>query len=76
MPPKASWRTPLSGQFLISLLSPTTGIILFAAFFVDADQDTLTAMAKEDENVQRFIEGKTIRKVIVVPGKLINIVVG
>ena len=42
----------------------------------DADQDTLTAMAKEDENVQRFIEGKTIRKVIVVPGKLINIVVG
>jgi len=28
-----------------------------------------------DENVQRFIEGKEIAKVIVVPGKLVNIVV-
>lgn len=42
----------------------------------DADQDALTEMAKEDENVQRFLDGKTVRKVIVVPGKLINIVVG
>jgi len=42
----------------------------------DADQDTLMAMAKEDDNVQRFLDDKTVRKVIVVPGKLINIVVG
>ena len=28
-----------------------------------------------DERVQRFIEGKPIRKVIVVPNRLINIVV-
>jgi len=27
-----------------------------------------------DENVKRNIEGKTVRKVIVVPGKLVNIV--
>jgi leucyl-tRNA synthetase len=31
--------------------------------------------ALADENVQRFIDGKAIRKVIVVPGKLVNVVV-
>lgn len=42
----------------------------------DADKDTLEAAALAEENAQRFIEGKTVRKVIVVPGKLVNIVVG
>ncbi|MEM6256908.1 MAG: class I tRNA ligase family protein [Planctomycetota bacterium] len=42
----------------------------------DADQKTIEAAAKEDSNVVEHIEGKTIRKVIVVPKKLINIVVG
>jgi leucyl-tRNA synthetase len=28
----------------------------------------------EDEHIQRNIEGKTVRKVIVVPNKLVNIV--
>ena len=32
-------------------------------------------MAIADDNVQRFLEGKDIRKTIVVPGKLVNIVV-
>jgi len=35
----------------------------------------LKPWAKADENVQRFIEGKPIRKLIVVPKKLVNIVV-
>ncbi len=42
---------------------------------VDADKDTLAAVAMADENVQRFIDGKEIRKTIVVPGRLVNIVV-
>ncbi len=42
----------------------------------DADKASVEAMALADENVQRFIDGKTIRKVIVVPNKLISIVVG
>jgi leucyl-tRNA synthetase len=29
-----------------------------------------------DENVRRFTIGQTVKKIIVVPGKLINIVVG
>ncbi|RAW08736.1 leucine--tRNA ligase [Halomonas elongata] len=42
----------------------------------DADKAAIEAQAMATENVQRHIEGKTIRKVIVVPGKLVNIVVG
>jgi leucyl-tRNA synthetase len=41
----------------------------------DADQDTLKKMALDDQRVQGFIAGKPIRKVIVVPNKLVNIVV-
>ncbi|SFC13286.1 leucyl-tRNA synthetase [Alkalibacterium subtropicum] len=37
-------------------------------------KDELEAMAMENERIQEFIEGKTVRKVIVVPGKLVNIV--
>ncbi|WP_289083559.1 leucine--tRNA ligase [uncultured Spongiibacter sp.] len=40
----------------------------------DADADTIKAMAKGQENVQKFIDGLTIRKEIVVPKKLVNIV--
>lgn len=38
------------------------------------DQATLEDMAKSTENAARFLDGKTIRKVIVVPDKLVNIV--
>jgi len=41
----------------------------------DATKESIEALALADENVQKFIEGKEIRKVIVVPGRLINIVV-
>ncbi len=39
-----------------------------------ADNATLEAAAKASEKVQQFLEGKTIKKIIVVPKKLINIV--
>jgi len=39
-----------------------------------ADKDTVESLAKAEPNVQKFTDGKTIRKVIVVPGKLVNIV--
>ncbi|MGA7800949.1 MAG: leucine--tRNA ligase [Gammaproteobacteria bacterium] len=41
----------------------------------DSDRIALEAAAVADENTQRFIAGKPVRKVIVVPGKLVNIVV-
>ncbi|WP_100399936.1 leucine--tRNA ligase [Bacillus sp. FJAT-44742] len=40
----------------------------------DADREQMEALAKEDEKIQSAIEGKAIRKVIAVPGKLVNIV--
>ena len=42
---------------------------------VDVSKEELEAEALADDNVQRFIDGKAIRKVIVVPGRLVNIVV-
>lgn len=62
-----------SVQFVVQVNGKLRGKLSAAA---DADQDTLMALAKADDNVQRFLEDKTVRKVIVVPGKLINIVVG
>ena len=42
---------------------------------VNADNAALEAAAKASEKVQLFIAGKTIRKVIVVPKKLVNLIV-
>ncbi len=42
---------------------------------VDAPNDVVEAAALADQNVQRFMEGKQMRKLIVVPGRLVNIVV-
>ncbi len=41
---------------------------------VDADDETVKELAMQHENVQRFLENATVRKVIVVKGRLINIV--
>ncbi|OEH54070.1 leucine--tRNA ligase [Oceanobacillus sp. E9] len=41
---------------------------------VDISKDALEKAALDDESMQKWLEGKTIRKVIVVPGKLVNVV--
>jgi leucyl-tRNA synthetase len=41
----------------------------------DVDEETLKAAAFADEKVKALITGKQVKKVIVVPGKLVNIVV-
>jgi len=41
---------------------------------VNADKNTIEAMALADEKIMTNIEGKSVRKVIVVPGRLVNIV--
>jgi leucyl-tRNA synthetase len=41
----------------------------------DADKDTVAELALADGNVSRFVEGKDVKKTIVVPGRLVNIVV-
>jgi leucyl-tRNA synthetase len=42
---------------------------------VDADEGCVRAAALADSNVQKFIAGAAVRKVIIVPRKLVNIVV-
>ena len=41
---------------------------------VDAGDEVIRTMALDNDNVVRFLEGKTVRKVIVVSGKLVNVV--
>ncbi len=43
---------------------------------VNAPEEEVKALALANEGVQKFTEGKAIRKVIVVPGKLVSVVVG
>jgi leucyl-tRNA synthetase len=43
---------------------------------VNATQADLETAAKNSEKVKPFIEGKTIRKIIVVPKKMVNLIVG
>lgn len=40
----------------------------------DADKATIETAALANENVMKFTEGKTVRKIIIVPKKLVNIV--
>ena len=43
---------------------------------MDASKDDAIAAAKSDNNVSGHLEGKEIKKIIYVPGKILNIVVG
>jgi leucyl-tRNA synthetase len=58
---------------VIQILGKTRGTIQVPA---SADKSTLETLALESEIAQRYLEGKEIKKVIVVPGKLVNFVVG
>jgi leucyl-tRNA synthetase len=41
----------------------------------DASRDVIEAAVIDEENVQKYIADKAVRKIIVVPGKLVNVVV-
>jgi leucyl-tRNA synthetase len=40
----------------------------------DAEEETIKEAALAQENVRRHLEGQEIKKVVVVPGKLVNVV--
>jgi leucyl-tRNA synthetase len=42
---------------------------------VDADEAAVRAAALADERVMKFVAGQPVRRVVVVPGKLVNVVV-
>ena len=45
------------------------------AFAADADENTIRETVLADEKSQRYIEGKQVVKVIVVKGRIVNVVV-
>ena len=47
-----------------------------ASFDANATKEDIEKMVLELEEIQKWIEGKTIRKIIVVPKRMVNIVVG
>ncbi len=67
------WLVEDSITYPIAINGKTRATVDFPA---DASRDDLMKAAPELEEIQRFLEGKTIRKVIVVPGRMINLVVG
>jgi leucyl-tRNA synthetase len=42
---------------------------------VDLPEDEVKKVALAETNVTKFVEGKTVRKIVVVPGRLVNVVV-
>jgi leucyl-tRNA synthetase len=60
-------------QYPISINGKKRDLIAFPA---DASKEELEKMAMELDTVQKWLEGKSIKKVIVVPKRMINIVVG
>lgn len=59
---------------VIQILGKTRGTIQAATSIAD-DKAALEEFARQSEVARRYIEGKDIKKVIVVPGKLVNFVV-
>jgi leucyl-tRNA synthetase len=40
------------------------------------DEETAKATAMASPHVKRYVEGQPVRRVVYIPGKLVNIVVG
>jgi len=59
-------------ELVIQVNGKLRGKITVAA---DADDEDTKSAALADENVQRFTTGKEVRKIIIVPGRLVNIVI-
>lgn len=75
----AAWPEPLEAalkQDAIELVLQVNGKLRGSIkVAVDADKATIEAAAVADEMAQKFMEGKAPKKVVVVPGRLVNIVV-
>jgi len=59
-------------ELMVQVNGKLRGSVVVAA---DAAQDVIQQAALQNQNVQKFMDGKQPRKIIVVPGRLVNIVV-
>ena len=67
------WLVDESIKLAVQVNGKVRGTISVPA---DAEKDSILAMAREDDTVARHLDGKTIRREIYVPGRLVNIVIG
>ena len=74
----ATWPAPEPNTLIRSLITLVVqvngkqrGQIEVAA---DASREMIEQAARTEPNVQRFIEDKPLLKVVIVPGKLVNLV--
>ncbi|WP_034432105.1 leucine--tRNA ligase [Candidatus Contendibacter odensensis] len=74
----AAWPTPdeaaLARSFVAMVVQVNGKLRGQIEVPVDAEHGVIEQAAQTEPNVQRFIEGKPIRKIVVVPGKLVNLV--
>jgi len=71
------WDEQVAAEETITLIVQVNGKVRDRVEVpVEVDEETARSLALETEGAQRHIAGKTVRKVIVVPGRLVNIVVG
>ncbi len=62
-----------SVELVVQVKGKVRGKVSVAA---DADEDTIRDAALAEPNVQKHLHGLALRKVIIVPGRLVNLVVG
>jgi leucyl-tRNA synthetase len=60
-------------ELVVQVNGKKRGVVTVAA---DADAASAEATALADPNVRRHLDGQTVRKVVVIPGRLVNIVAG
>jgi leucyl-tRNA synthetase len=70
------WDEAVAAEEMITLIVQVNGKVRDRVEVpVDVDDETARALALETDGAKRHTGGKTVRKVIVVPGRLVNIVV-
>jgi leucyl-tRNA synthetase len=76
---QAAWPEPLDAalvqdeiELVLQVLGKTRGSVRVPA---DADKAIIEQLAVASEAAQKFMDGKPAKKIIVVPGRLVNIVV-
>jgi leucyl-tRNA synthetase len=76
----APWPQPLEAALVqdeIELVIQVNGKLRGSMTIArDADRGAIEKLALQQPNVQKYLEGVSVKKVIVVPGKLVNVVVG
>jgi leucyl-tRNA synthetase len=76
----AAWPEPLEAALVqdeIELVIQVNGKLRGSLTVpMDADRTTIEQQSLAQPAIQKYLEGVSVKKIIVVPGKLVNIVVG